>query len=164
MDATELLEKDHDKVEALFQQIEAGASGKKGETLFTKIYHELSIHAIIEEQVFYPGLARFSEFSGLLKDAYSEHAEAKRAMGEIASLDSSSEEWQKKVAKLQKDIQHHVKDEEEKLFPKVREKLSKQELSTLGQELAKAKTSNLDGELLSQPLYLSSSMANQAQL
>jgi hemerythrin superfamily protein len=164
MDATELLEKDHDKVEELFKQIEAGANGKKGEALFTKIYHELSVHAIIEEQVFYPALARFSEFSSLLKDAYSEHAQVKLEMGEIATLDSSSQEWNKKVTKLWKDIQHHVKDEEEKLFPQVREKLSQKELSTLGLELAKAKSSNLNGELLSQPLYLNSTIANQPQL
>jgi len=164
MDATELLEKDHDKVEELFQQIETGATGTKGEAVFTKIYHELSIHTIIEEQVFYPALARYAEFTSLLKDAYTEHAEAKREMGEIASLDSSSEEWKKKVAKLQKDIQHHVKDEEEKLFPKVRATMSKKELNDLGQELTKAKSSNLNGELLSQPLYLHSASASQPQM
>ncbi len=151
MDALEFLQKDHDKVEELFGRIEKGGSATKGKTLFNQIYHELSVHAIIEEQIFYPALAKFPEFSSLLKDAYSEHAEAKMALGEIANLDSSSDEWYTKVTKLQGAIKHHVKDEEEKLFPKVRQTLPAKELELLGQELKKAKTSNLDGELLSQP-------------
>lgn len=153
MDALELLKKDHDKVENLFSQIEAGATPAKAKTLFTNIYHELTIHAIIEEQVFYPALARFKQFEPLLKDAYQEHAEAKLAMGAISNLDSTSEEWNKKVQKLWKDIQHHVKDEEEKLFPQVQQALTAQELKVLGDELKRAKSSNLDSELLSQPIY-----------
>lgn len=151
MDATEVLIKDHDKVKALFAQIEQGATPTKAKTLFNQIYHELSIHAVIEEQVFYPALAKYKQFSSLLKDAYKEHAEVKRQLGEIASLDSASSDWQEKVMKLKGDIEHHVKDEEEKLFPKVRETVDAKVLTELGKELKEAKTSNLDSTLLSQP-------------
>jgi iron-sulfur cluster repair protein YtfE (RIC family) len=150
MDALELLKQDHDKVKQLFQQVET-ANPTQAKTLFNKIYHELSIHAIIEEQVFYPVLAKYEQFAPLLKDAYKEHAEAKREMGEIANLEAGSADWQKKVKKLNKDINHHVQDEEEKLFPQVREVLEAQVLSQLGEELDKAKSSKLNGTLLSQP-------------
>ena len=153
MDALELLKKDHDKVKALFEQVEQGVAAAKGLTLFNQIYHELSIHAIIEEQVFYPSLAKYNkEFSSLLKDAYKEHAEVKRELGEIANLDSGSEEWKSKMHTLWGDIQHHVKDEEEKMFPKARETVDAKLLKELGAELKQAKSSNLDGALLSQPL------------
>lgn len=151
MDAIELLMQDHKKVKGLFAQIEQGATPTKGKTLFNQIYHELSVHAVVEEQVFYPALAKYKEFSSLLKDAYKEHAEAKRALGEIASMDSAAPEWQKKVMTLKGDIEHHVKDEEEKLFPKVRETVDAKVLTELGKELKEAKTSNLDSPLLSQP-------------
>ena len=151
MDAIELLIQDHNKVKGLFQQIEAGAKAKQAAELFNQIYHELSVHTIIEEQVFYPAIAKYPDFAGLLKDAYKEHAEAKLELGDISNLDSTSEEWHKKVTKLQKDIEHHVKDEEEKLFPKLRQTMPAPELQELGKELKQAKTANLDGALLSQP-------------
>ncbi len=163
MDAIELLKKDHEKVKGLFTQIEEGATPTKGKTLFNQIYHELSIHAIIEEQIFYPAIARYKEFSSLLADAYKEHAEAKQALGEISNLDSSSDEWKKKVHKLWGDIQHHVKDEEEKLFPKVSVVMDKKELQQLGQELKQAKTSNIDSDLLSQPITMTHGTQQYAQ-
>ncbi|HEX2913986.1 MAG TPA: hemerythrin domain-containing protein [Chloroflexia bacterium] len=152
MDAIELLKKDHDKVKKLFQQIMEGATPTKSKTLFNQIYHEMTIHSIIEEQVFYPALNKFNGFTGLLKDAYKEHADAKLEMGQISMMDSSSEEWKKKVEKLFGEIQHHIKDEEEKLFPKVEEAMAQKELNDLGLALKQAKTSNLSDSLLSQPL------------
>lgn len=158
MDALELLKKDHDKVEKLFTQIEEGVTAAKGKTLFNQIYHELSVHAVIEEQVFYPALAKYnSQFESLLKDAYKEHAEVKRQLGAIANLESGSEQWKQMLHKLWGDIQHHVKDEEEKMFPKVQETLDAKLLKELGAELKQAKSSNLDGTLLSQPLNMETS-------
>lgn len=152
MDAIELLEKDHDKVENFFTQIEQGVTPTKGKTLFQSIYHELTIHAIVEEQVFYPALAGNPKFKDLLKDAFSEHAEVKQQLGQIAYLQPASAEWTKMLGVVWKELQHHIKDEEEKLFPKVREFLSEKELNALGAELKEAKASNLDSELLSSPL------------
>ncbi len=152
MDAIELLKQDHADVREMFQKIEVGSNAAQGKTLFDKIYHALSIHAIVEEQVFYPAIAKYPGFSGLLQDAYKEHAEAKRAMGEISNLDSTSSEWRSKVEKLHKDIEHHVKDEEEKLFPKLQQAMSAAELKLLGTELKEAKTAKIDSTLLSQPL------------
>lgn len=151
MNAIELLKKDHDKVEELFNKVQAGGTGSQNEKLFKQIFHELSIHAIIEEQLFYPGIARFKEFAPLLKDAFKEHAEVKRSLGEIANLDSSSSEWKQKMEKLFADIKHHVKDEEEKMFPKVQEVVGENLLKELGAQLKEAKTSNISDDLLSMP-------------
>ena len=151
MDGLELLIQDHDKVEMLFVKIETGGKNEKSEALFKQIYQELTIHAVIEEQVFYPALAKFKEMESVLKDSYTEHANAKREMGKIANLDYTSDEWMKLVEKLHKDIKHHVNDEEQKMFPKVRNLMNEQELQELGQELLKAKTSQLNSPILSQP-------------
>lgn len=89
MDGLELLKQDHEKVDKLFQQIEIGGSNTQPQELFNQIYRELTIHTIIEEQVFYPALAKFPEMESLLKDAYEEHAEAKLSLGKIANLSSA---------------------------------------------------------------------------
>ncbi len=160
MDAIALLVSDHDKVEQLFQQIEvSNPTPAKAKGLFEQIYHELSVHTVIEEQVFYPSLAKYSDFASLLKDAYKEHAEVKRMLAEIANLEPASAQWRTEVARLNKDIKHHVKDEEEKLFPKVREKFNSAALHELGTQLEQAKSSQLNGALLSQPHPLSQSQS-----
>ena len=134
MDGTELLKQDHDKVKQLFDQVEAAKD---------------------------PAIAKFKELEPLLKDAYTEHANAKLEMGKIANTPSSTPQWRTEVSKLHKDILHHVKDEEEKMFPQVRKVMNEQQLEELGQELSKAKKSNLSSELLSQPGPLT--MAGGAQ-
>lgn len=151
-DAIELLVKDHDKVENMFTQIEQGVTEETGKTLFTTIYHELTLHAIVEEQIFYPAIARNPKFKDLLKDAFSEHAEVKQQLGDIAYLEAASPEWTKMMGKVWKELQHHINDEEEKLFPKVREAMSEKELKTLGAELLEGKSAKLDSDLLSMPL------------
>lgn len=151
MDAIKLLEESHRKVEDLFQQAKASKQANEAAAIFDKLYQELSIHTIIEEQVFYPALTKYEGFHALLKDAYQEHAEARLALGEIAALEPASSEWLNQIKKLEKEINHHVKDEEEDLFPRTRKYSSSQELKTLGEELEKAKTSRLNSALLSKP-------------
>ncbi len=87
-------------------------------------------------------------------------------LGRIASIDISvnPDEWSDRVAALWRNVRDHVREEEQKLFPRVRVSLSTDKLNELGQQLEQAKTSNLDGELLSQPLTLLHQMHEQASL
>ncbi|MBN9390169.1 MAG: hemerythrin domain-containing protein [Chloroflexi bacterium] len=151
-DAIDLLVQDHDKVENMFTRIEQGVSKETAQELFTTIYHELTLHAIVEEQIFYPAVAQKPSFKDLLKDAFSEHAEVKQQLGDISYLEPASAEWTKMMGKVWKELQHHINDEEEKLFPKVREEFTEKELKALAGELEEGKHSKLDSELLSMPL------------
>jgi hemerythrin superfamily protein len=155
MDAIRLLEVSHRKVETLFQQIKQNSELQEvavAKGNFDELYQELSIHTIIEEQVFYPALTKYEGFHDLLEDAFGEHAQARLALSEIAALEPSSREWHNRLEKLEEEINHHVKDEEEYLFPRAREFCSQEELATLGLDLEKAKSSRLNSDLLSQPL------------
>jgi hemerythrin superfamily protein len=154
MDAIRLLEASHRKVETLFQQIKLKQTSQPQEAKanFDELYQELSIHTIIEEQVFYPALTKYEGFHDLLEDAFKEHAEARLALSEIAALKPSSNEWRTRLEKLEKEINHHVKDEEEDLFPRARKFCSQEELVTLGLDLENAKSSRLNSDLLSQPV------------
>lgn len=139
MDVIELLTSDHRKVETIFQQFEQGINLSQATQLFRKLYQELTLHALAEENVFYPALARHPQFSSQLKDSFKEHSEVKAIFAELAALDMTSSDWLAKMAKLIKDVKNHIKDEENELFPRARQFFSVEELQNLAQELQKAK-------------------------
>ncbi len=139
MDAVEMLTSDHRKVETIFQQFEQGINLSQAVQLFRELYQELTLHALAEENVFYPALARNPQFSSQLKESFKEHSEVKAIFGELAALDMTSSEWLDKMSRLIKDVKSHVKSEENELFPAARQFLSGEELQKLAQELQKAK-------------------------
>lgn len=152
MDALELLKRDHDKVNSLFQQFVQGGDSPRFQQLFEQLYRELTVHTAIEETVFYPAIADFRETAGLVKEAYQEHAEAKNLLVQLSGLDNTSSEWTQKINKLMQDIQYHVAEEEGELFPRLRLLLTEQQRQQLGQQLEQAKASNNNMTLGSQPI------------
>jgi hemerythrin superfamily protein len=142
MDAIELLTSDHRKVETIFQRFEQGLNVQEAVPLFKELYQELTLHALAEENVFYPALARNPEFFGKLKDAFKEHSEVKAAFGELAALDITTKDWLDKMSGLIRNVKHHVRDEENDLFPMARKFLTVEELQELAQQLQKAKELN----------------------
>ncbi len=113
-DAVALLKEDHRTVEELFAQFEkAGGDGRK-QKLATQICLELSVHAKIEEEIFYPACEGKVE-EDLLKEAYVEHDGAKLLIAEILAGQPSDEFYDSKVTVLQEQIEHHVEEEEKRL-------------------------------------------------
>lgn len=144
MDAVELLMQDHRKVEAIFQQLlQGGGSQAQSTSLLAQLYQELSLHALAEENVFYPSLAVDTSMSGQLMDAFKEHAEMKAILGELAALGNMPDGFSDKVTRLMKKVQHHVQDEEGKVFPAAREMLGSQRMQVLGEQIQQAKTMSL---------------------
>lgn len=114
LDAIALLKKDHRTVEELFGQYEkAGGDGRK-QKLAQKICLELSVHAQIEEEIFYPACEGKVE-EDLLKEAYVEHDGAKLLITEILAGEPSDEFYDSKVKVLSEEIEHHVQEEEKRL-------------------------------------------------
>ena len=139
MDALQLLMSDHDKVNQLFQQFEAGGNAQEFAQLFTQLDRELTIHTEIEEKIFYPAARQFSDTGALVEEAYKEHGEAKQLLTEIAGLDNTSAEWGQKMTQLMRAIQEHVREEEGDLFPRLRQEMSQEQLEQIGQQLEQAK-------------------------
>src|SRR5437764_7446829 len=141
MDATRLLEQDHREVEQLFDKFE-GAQGdteKKGE-LADKIITELSIHAAIEEEVFYPEVkAAVPDGEGLVDHSLEEHQEVKELLSDLDSMNSGDPGFHQKMEKVISDVKEHVQEEEGEMFPKLREAISANELLQIGEKLEKAK-------------------------
>lgn len=138
-DAIALLKADHRKVEDLFEKFESAKSESVKKTLAMQICTELSVHATIEEEIFYPACAGAIE-EDLLNEAYVEHDGAKVIIAELADSGPENEFFDSKVKVLSEMIKHHVKEEEmrsEGLFAQARE--AGLDMDALGDQMAARK-------------------------
>ena len=138
-DAIALLKQDHRTVEELFAQFEKASGDGRKQKLATQICLELSVHAKIEEEIFYPACEGKVE-EDMLKEAYVEHDGAKLLIGEILAGEPSDEFYDSKVTVLQEQIEHHVQEEEarmEGLFSQARK--AGLDMDALGEQLAARK-------------------------
>ena len=110
-DATHILEADHRKVEDLFSKFENASGRDKKAEIAGKICDELKIHAMIEEEIFYPALEGKIE-EDVLAEAYVEHDGAKVLVNDIMAGGPDDQYYEAKVTVLQEEIEHHVKEEE----------------------------------------------------
>ena len=139
-DAVALLKEDHRTVEELFAQFEKASGDGRKEKIARKICLELTVHAQIEEEIFYPACEGKVE-EDLLKEAYVEHDGAKVLIGEIEDGSESSDEfYDAKVKVLQEQIEHHVEEEEKRmegLFAQARQ--AGLDMDELGEQMAARK-------------------------
>ena len=112
MDAVALLKKDHRTVEDLFAQFEKASGDGRKEKIARQICLELSVHAMIEEEIFYPACEGKIEDEDLLKEAYVEHDGAKVLINDIVANCEEDEFFEAKVTVLCEEITHHVEEEE----------------------------------------------------
>ena len=139
LDAIALLKQDHRTVEELFAEFEKASGNGRKQKLATQICLELSVHAQIEEEIFYPACEGAVE-EDLLKEAYVEHDGAKLLIGEIMAGEPSDEFYDSKVKVLQEQIEHHVEEEEKRMegmFSQARK--AGLDMETLGEQLASRK-------------------------
>jgi hemerythrin superfamily protein len=125
-DACEVLDADHIAVKHLFVEYArlavsgADAAGER-QALALKICGELTVHATIEEEIFYPALrSAVPDAGALLDEAEQEHAQAKEMVAQIQALPQADATMDDLVAKLNVAIEHHVKEERDELFPKAK--------------------------------------------
>jgi len=128
-DALTLLKKDHAEVKALFKQYDklakADADAADREGVASQICEMLTVHATIEEEIFYPAAREVlsGDKEDLLDEAEVEHASAKDLIAQIQSTDAQDELYDAKVKVLGEYIDHHVKEEQDEMFPKLKGKL-----------------------------------------
>ena len=144
-DAIALLKQDHREVEDLFAQFEKATGDGRKQKLAEQICLELSVHAKIEEEIFYPACEGKVD-EDLLKESYVEHDGAKVLITEIiAGGPQADEYYDSKVKVLQEEIEHHVQEEEKRLeglFAQARK--AGLDMDVLGQQLAVRKQELLE--------------------
>lgn len=142
MDAITLLRTDHQTVEQLFKQFEkaGGRAFVEKRRIVDRIIEELSIHAAIEEQIFYPAArANVPDIEGITLESLEEHHIVKWLLSELDGLDPEHERFHAKVTVLIENVRHHVEEEQSEFFPKVRDAMNRKALTDLGDALATAK-------------------------
>src|SRR4051812_2438440 len=122
MNALTPLKQDHQNVETLFERFEKAGTGglPQKRQILDKIIAPLSVHAAIEEQLFYPAVReKLADETPTILEALEEHHAAKLALREIENLPARAERFTAKVTVLIENVRHHVQEEEEELFAKV---------------------------------------------
>jgi hemerythrin superfamily protein len=143
MDAIKLLKADHDKVKKLLTELESTTERglKTRAELFSTIKGELTLHEIVEEEIFYPELKSHPKAREIVLEAYEEHHVVDKLMGELEELPVDDEKWGAKAKVMKENIEHHVKEEEGEMFRKARQVFDADELEDLGARMEKRKLS-----------------------
>ena len=140
MNPITMLKNDHQKVSRLFQEHSRATGAERKKALFEQIHAELSVHAELEEQVFYPAVREASsKGEETVREGYEEHAEVKTLLSEIQALEAGDEEYEQKVAELRAGVEHHVEEEEGEMLPEAEQALDPQRLQELGTEMQEMK-------------------------
>ena len=139
-DAISMLKEDHDKVKKMFKDFERmheAEEDQEAEQLAKQICNELTLHATIEEEIFYPEVRGAIDDEDLMDEAEVEHASAKESIAQIESMSSGDDKFAAQVMGLGEYINHHVQEEEGEIFPKCRR--AKMDLAELATALAERK-------------------------
>lgn len=132
IEATTLLRADHRAVNELFKEYESSRSQAKKRTIVSKICKELTIHAQIEEEIFYPQVMSAIKEKDLISEAVVEHETLKYLIAQIIEAQDDVL-FDARVSVLSEYVKHHVKEEHSEIFPAVKE--SKLDLFVLGEQL-----------------------------
>jgi hemerythrin superfamily protein len=142
MDAITMLKADHKAVEKLFKSFEKSGprAHKTRQELVGSIIEELSVHAAVEEQVFYPAVREMvPSQEDMTLESLEEHHIVKWVLSELEKLDPEAERFEAKVKVLTEMVRHHVEEEEGEMFPAVRAALGRKALQDIGARMEDAK-------------------------
>jgi hemerythrin superfamily protein len=134
MNAIKLLKHQHREVEALFKQMHKSKSATARRHVFEKIADALAVHATIEERHFYPTVNEKAT-ERILLESVEEHLAMKRVIADLLQLDGDDPTFAAKVKVLQDEVEHHVEEEEETLFPKVERLFDPETLEAIGEAM-----------------------------
>ncbi len=139
VNAFDLLEQDHRQVEEWFDEYdELREDDKRKGELAEKICLALEVHSRLEEEVFYPQAREATKDNDLIDEAIVEHAAVKNLIAEIEEMKVGDNLYDAKIRVLGEMVKHHIREEEEELFPELEK--SKMDVDAVGRELADRKT------------------------
>ena len=139
-DAVAILIADHKKVQKLCKEFEtlkeAGKAAARAK-IVEQVCMELTIHAQIEEEIFYPSVRKAIHDDDMMDEAQVEHNGAKELIAQLQSMEPGDDLYDAKFIVLGENVNHHIKEEQDEMFPKVRK--AKLDLDALGKQLVQRK-------------------------
>jgi hemerythrin superfamily protein len=140
-DAIALLTQDHNRVKELFEKFEMLQTEEDTENdkldLVQHICADLTIHAKLEEEIFYPAAIEAIGQLDIMDEAAVEHAAAKELIEQLVSMAPEDEYFDAKVTVLREMVEHHITEEEDKMFPRL--KKTSIDLASLGEQMSQRK-------------------------
>jgi hemerythrin superfamily protein len=136
-DATALLRADHKRVSDLFNEYEESRSSAKKKQIVEQLCDELTVHAQIEEEIFYPAVKRALKDKELIPEARVEHETLKGLIAQVEGAEPDGEMFDAKIKVMREYVKHHVKEEQNEIFPKA--KSTDLDMMKLGAKLSERK-------------------------
>ncbi|SDN13828.1 hemerythrin domain-containing protein [Polaromonas sp. JS666] len=136
-EATAMLRADHKLVSELFEQYEKSRSPAKKKELVAQICKELTVHAQVEEEIFYPAVKAALKDHELIPEASVEHATLKDLIAQVEGLEPDGEMFDAKIKVMSEYVKHHVKEEQNEIFPKAR--ATRLDMTELGAQISARK-------------------------
>lgn len=133
-DAVAMLREDHKRVSALFEEFEKARSDRRKKEIVAAICMELTVHATLEEEIFYPAFKAAMKDKELVPEAVVEHASVKDLIAKVQDREPDGEEYDAQVKVMGEFVKHHVKEEQNEMFTKAK-KATKLDLVELGQQM-----------------------------
>lgn len=137
MSIRDIIRMDHTKADTLFMEIERSDDTQKIQEYFGQLYKDLSAHANAEEQVVYPAVRSYYSKT---QDLYSEQAEMKQMLEQMRSLNPSAPDFKTNVSRLRDMVRHHKNQEENEMFPIIRDNFSDEQQRQMATEFKRVKS------------------------
>jgi hypothetical protein len=143
MDAISLLQSEHETMRKLLNELESTTERgvKTRQELFATIKGALTLHEVIEEEIFYPELKAHPKAKDIVLEAFEEHHVVDLLMGELEALDVSDETWGAKALVMKENVEHHMEEEEGEMFKAARRVFDREELDDLGRRMEERRSS-----------------------
>lgn len=141
MTILQVLKQEHAEVKKLLKNAEktGSAAGKTRKALFAEIYTQLMLHAKAEDKVLYTRLREKKLTKEITLEAKEEHVVAEFVLKSLNGLDPKHEAWKGKIMVLRENVEHHIREEEQEMFPKVKELFTTLELQEMAEEYLEEK-------------------------
>ncbi len=136
-DALAMLKADHKKVSALFDQFEKSRAANTKKKIVAQICQELTVHTTLEEEIFYPAVKAALKDHELVPEANVEHASVKDLIAQVEGVEPDGEMYDARVKVMGEFVKHHVKEEQNEMFPKA--KNTRLDMRALGARMAARK-------------------------
>ncbi len=139
MDAIELLTSQHRETQDLFEQFGSAGDDDRKQEIAQEIIQDLMLHTTLEEEFFYPAIReKAPQLESQILEDYEEHHAVELLLQELQKLDPSHERFEAKVAVVRDNVEEHIEEEENELFPQVRDAFEEQALADLGEQMQQA--------------------------
>ena len=141
MDALKMLKDDHDKVKGMLKKLDATTerAEKTRTEMLQTLKQELTVHETIEEEILYPALKEYAKTKDIALEGYEEHHVVDGIMAELEDTPVDDETWAAKLTVMKENLEHHIEEEEDEMFPKARQVMDEDELNDLGDRMAARK-------------------------